>query len=239
MKIYKLLFLVLIAAVVSGCRSSRAVYYADQPGYEYSYHDPYNKRAHGQDGRYIRKTYPAPAPAVKPAIVQERQYLVAQPEPKPVKFQGEAPEGAWSADPIIEQERKKNESYARQSYGQMQMSCNIPSIEFEFDSLQLHERAYEILDKVAKMMHEDKYLRIIIEGHTDNIGGDEYNDWLSKARAMAAKSYLVSRDIYPDSIKIYGYGKRKPLTMDDTPEGRATNRRVIIKCTGRRWNTVY
>ena len=142
-------------------------------------------------------------------------------------------------DPIIASEQKKNERLAKQSSKEMYLSKKIPSVEFEFDSLKLAPSAYPILDKIAGFMVGNEKIKLIVEGHTDSVGSHEYNDWLSLARAMAIKSYLVSRGIYPDSIKVYGYGKRRPLTYDDTPEGRATNRRVVFTVTDRDWNAVY
>ncbi|WP_428898094.1 OmpA-OmpF porin [Parelusimicrobium proximum] len=142
-------------------------------------------------------------------------------------------------DPIISREKKKNERLAKQTKDQMAKSKQIPSVDFEFDGIKLDPSAYPILDKVAQILVENRHWKLIVEGHTDFIGSEEYNDWLSKARAMAVKSYLVSRDVHPDSIMVYGYGKRRPITMDDSPEGRATNRRVVFIITTRYWQSVY
>ena len=136
--------------------------------------------------------------------------------------------------------RSKEGKWRRQSVEEMRVSRKIPSVDFEFDSIVLRPSAYPVLDKVAKVMTDDRSMKLIIEGHTDEIGTHEYNDWLSSARAMAIKSYLVSRDVYADSITTYGYGKRMPLVRADTsPEGRACNRRVVFVMTDRHWSTVF
>ena len=89
-------------------------------------------------------------------------------------------------------------------------------------------------------MTADRSMKLIVEGHTDEVGTDEYNDWLSSARAMSVKSYLSSRGVHPDSIKTYGHGKRRPLIrLDDDPEARACNRRIEFTLTTRHWETVY
>ncbi|MGB2578741.1 outer membrane protein OmpA-like peptidoglycan-associated protein [Elusimicrobium simillimum] len=144
-----------------------------------------------------------------------------------------------AADPVIAKEKKKNERLAKQTSKEMLASRQIPSVDFEFDSTRLDTTAYDTLDKIAEFMAPNKQIKLIVEGHTDSVGSHEYNDWLSKARAMAIKSYIVSRGVHPDSIKVYGYGKRRPLTLDNTPEGRATNRRVVFIVTDRHWEAVY
>ncbi|MDR0292233.1 MAG: OmpA family protein [Elusimicrobium sp.] len=142
-------------------------------------------------------------------------------------------------DPVIKREQRKNAKWAKQSSADMLRSGNIPTVEFEFDSIRLASSAYPILDKVAAFMVPNPDIKLIVEGHTDYLGSDEYNDWLSASRAMAIKSYIVSRGVYPDSIKAYGYGKRRPLTLDGSPEGRQTNRRVQFTITNRNWEAVY
>jgi outer membrane protein OmpA-like peptidoglycan-associated protein len=142
-------------------------------------------------------------------------------------------------NPIVEREMKKNEKLAKQTVRQMARSRQVPSVDFEFDSIHLAPTAYPTLDKVAEIMNANRFLKLIVEGHTDTVGSHEYNDWLSAARAMSVKSYLVSRGVYPDSIQIYGYGKRYPLTKDDSPEGRNANRRVRFIFTDRHWQSVY
>ncbi|ACC97877.1 Outer membrane protein [Elusimicrobium minutum Pei191] len=148
-------------------------------------------------------------------------------------------ENGYVADPIIEKERKRNARLEKQTSEEMFASRQIPSVNFEFDSVHLAASAYPILDKVAGFMVGRQHIKLIVEGHTDNVGSDEYNDWLSEARAIAVKSYIVSRGVHPDSIKVYGFGKRRPLTLDDSIEGRATNRRIVFTVTDRTWNSVY
>lgn len=136
-------------------------------------------------------------------------------------------------------QRADEDRLRSQSVEDIIKSRKIPSVDFEFDGIALTPSSYGILDKVAQIMTSDRRYKLVIEGHTDEVGSDEYNDWLSSARANAVKSYLVSRDVYADSIKTYGYGKHQPLVKSDTPEARACNRRVRFVLTTRPWEMVF
>ncbi len=135
---------------------------------------------------------------------------------------------------------KKNEKkWAKQTPREMFESNNIPSIEFEFDSTVMKHHSYEILDKVAEVLNTDNRIKLVIEGYSDQVGSDEYNDWLSGARTSAVKNYLVSRGVPSESIKTFGHGSRKLVTAVDTPEGRACNRRITMRFTTRTWKSVF
>ena len=82
-------------------------------------------------------------------------------------------------------------------------------------------------------------MKLIIEGNTDMVGSKEYNYWLGASRAAAMKSYLVSRGVLADRIRIHSYGSDRPLTLDTSEEGRMTNRRVHFVLTTRTWQSVY
>ncbi len=135
--------------------------------------------------------------------------------------------------------RADEDKWRKQTVDQMRESRKIPSVDFEFDSFVLETSAYPVLDKLAEILVQNRRYKVIVSGHTDMVGTDEYNDWLSNARANAIKSYLISRSVYPESVKTYGHGKRVPLTLDDSPEGRACNRRVEFVLTTRAWNAIY
>jgi len=84
------------------------------------------------------------------------------------------------------------------------------------------------LDELVKIMSDDMDLRLSIEGHTDNRGNSEYNLELSRLRAEAVKQYLVNGGISADRVKAIGYGETRPLTSNDTTQGRLKNRRVEL-----------
>jgi outer membrane protein OmpA-like peptidoglycan-associated protein len=85
-----------------------------------------------------------------------------------------------------------------------------------------------VLDQFAGTMNQHTVTTIEIVGHTDSTGNDAINDPLSVARASATRDYLVSRGVSPQRISTAGRGSRQPVASNDTPAGRAQNRRVEI-----------
>lgn len=84
------------------------------------------------------------------------------------------------------------------------------------------------LDDVAKALQDQGYKKITVEGHTDSRGSDSVNMELSRLRAEAVRTHLVSRGIKPELITAVGVGETRPVASNDTAEGRANNRRVEI-----------
>jgi OOP family OmpA-OmpF porin len=72
-------------------------------------------------------------------------------------------------------------------------------------------------------------LSVALKGHTDNVGNAAKNTQLSKQRAEAVKNYLVSKGVSASVIQTYGFGSTQPIATNNTPEGRAQNRRVEIE----------
>lgn len=142
-------------------------------------------------------------------------------------------------DPVIDEQAKKNEKLYNQSEARMAKTLRLPAITYEFDSIRPPEYAYPFLDKVANVMKDKTSLHLIVEGHTDVLGTAEYNYWLGASRAAAMKAYLVSRGVNAERIRIHSYGKDRPLTLDNSSDGRRTNRRVEFSFTTRRWNSIY
>jgi outer membrane protein OmpA-like peptidoglycan-associated protein len=89
--------------------------------------------------------------------------------------------------------------------------------------------AQKKLDDVAKALNDtDESQKITVEGHTDSNGNDESNLKLSRDRAEAVRSYLVTRGVKSERIEAVGKGETTPIAANDTAEGRANNRRVEI-----------
>jgi outer membrane protein OmpA-like peptidoglycan-associated protein len=84
------------------------------------------------------------------------------------------------------------------------------------------------LNRLATFLSSNPQTRIIIEGHTDSRGSEEYNEVLSERRAKAVATELMSRGISADQLQSLGRGKGYPVASNDTPEGRQQNRRVEI-----------
>ncbi|MDW8284196.1 MAG: OmpA family protein [Myxococcales bacterium] len=98
---------------------------------------------------------------------------------------------------------------------------------FDFDRDTIKPISYPLLDEVVRVLKARPDLgRIRIEGHTDAIGSDEYNLDLSRRRARAVVIYLLEHGIEVGRLSYEGYGERCPIDTNDTPQGRARNRRV-------------
>jgi outer membrane protein OmpA-like peptidoglycan-associated protein len=82
------------------------------------------------------------------------------------------------------------------------------------------------LKQILALLKDDSGLKFSIEGHTDNQGSKSINQPLSEKRAAAVKSWLVDNGIDAGRLTTKGYGDEKPLSSNDTAEGRANNRRV-------------
>jgi outer membrane protein OmpA-like peptidoglycan-associated protein len=104
-------------------------------------------------------------------------------------------------------------------------------INFDFNSAVIKKESFSALDEAVKVLKTHDGLHFVIEGHTDNVGTDEYNKNLSNSRAKAVMNYFVSKGIPSARISSMGYGEAKPIATNDTEEGRAKNRRVEIKAT--------
>jgi len=99
---------------------------------------------------------------------------------------------------------------------------------FDTGQASLKPGADLVLGRLANFLMNNPQTKIIIEGHTDSRGSDEYNEQLSERRARSVASALVSRGVTNDSFTTVGRGKDFPVASNDTPEGRQQNRRVEI-----------
>ena len=86
------------------------------------------------------------------------------------------------------------------------------------------------LKRIAKIIQANN-LKVVIEGHTDNVGEDAANLSLSEQRANAVKEFLIKEGCNPSQLSTKGFGKTKPVAPNDTDKGRAKNRRVELKLT--------
>lgn len=101
------------------------------------------------------------------------------------------------------------------------------TIYFEFDTDVIRPVSTPLLDQVAEVIGTlDPRLRIRIEGHTDDLGGEAYNVDLSFRRARAVVEYLVSRGVPRERLEYRGYGPQHHVAPNDSPQGRSLNRRV-------------
>jgi outer membrane protein OmpA-like peptidoglycan-associated protein len=109
---------------------------------------------------------------------------------------------------------------------------NMPgNVTFATDSADVTADFYPVLDSVAIVVNKFEKTYVDVIGHTDSTGRAEYNQGLSERRASSVAAYLRSREVIPARIVVTGMGQNAPVASNDTPEGRALNRRVEIVLT--------
>jgi outer membrane protein OmpA-like peptidoglycan-associated protein len=97
---------------------------------------------------------------------------------------------------------------------------------FDFNKANIKKEYIPLLKEVAKVLKENPNINLRIEGYTDDIGTEAYNQKLALKRAMAVKDFLVKEGIKPERIQVVGFGKEKYIAENTTPIGRLTNRRA-------------
>ena len=102
---------------------------------------------------------------------------------------------------------------------------------FATGSSNINADFYQILNSVALVVNEFEKTYIDITGHTDSVGAADFNQQLSEKRASSVARYLESQQVLPQRIITSGMGLEAPVATNDTPEGRARNRRVELMLT--------
>ncbi|MBK7172944.1 MAG: OmpA family protein [Bacteroidales bacterium] len=105
----------------------------------------------------------------------------------------------------------------------------LRNIFFDTDKFVLKSESTAELDKLLEFLKRNAAMKIEIGGHTDNVGTDAHNTELSQKRADAVYQYLISKGIEKDRLSAKGYGKSMPVDSNETPAGRANNRRTEFK----------
>ena len=111
----------------------------------------------------------------------------------------------------------------------------LRGIHFDFDKYNIKPEWRAVLDESARIMKERSNIKVVIEGHTDSMGTEPYNQKLSERRAQAVFDYFVDKGISQSRLQTVGYGEMRPIADNtkpngsDNPEGRAINRRVELK----------
>ena len=99
---------------------------------------------------------------------------------------------------------------------------------FDLNSSALRPESQTTLNELATNFRQYPDNKVIVEGHTDSSGSDDYNQKLSEKRAGNVADYLIDHGVAAGAITVYGYGEVRPKASNDTPEGRQLNRRVEI-----------
>ncbi len=152
-----------------------------------------------------------PAPMPEPEPEPEPAETLPEPEPEPVE-----PEVVESVVEEVPVEIKRS---------MMELSNSL----FEFDKFTLDETVIAELNKVTAWLIENPDLKVSVEGHTDNVGDDRYNQRLSESRAKAVVDYFIANGVSADRLSYVGYGESRPIADNSSDEGRQVNRRVELK----------
>lgn len=106
---------------------------------------------------------------------------------------------------------------------------DVYNVYFAFASAELRPQSKAALDDIAAVLRKHPDWKLAVQGHTDDVGGDGSNLKLSEARAAAVREALIKQyGIAPARLTSGGSGARSPVAKNDTPEGRARNRRVVL-----------
>jgi OOP family OmpA-OmpF porin len=120
-----------------------------------------------------------------------------------------------------------NPDHAPGCDGAMTFVLSDAADNFDFDSAVLKPKMKEALDGIAEKINAASVSTVTVTGHTDSRGSDAYNQGLSERRAQSAARYLRGKGV--EGITTQGMGEKQPVASNDTDEGRAQNRRVVIE----------
>jgi outer membrane protein OmpA-like peptidoglycan-associated protein len=114
----------------------------------------------------------------------------------------------------------------------MQAQITLDGIQFAFDSADILPASEPTLRRGLQILLDNPDVRVEIAGHTDNVGGNAYNQRLSRARATSVRDWLVQNGIDTGRMTVRGYGSSEAVAPNETEEGRAQNRRIEFRQLG-------
>jgi cytochrome c oxidase subunit 2 len=137
----------------------------------------------------------------------------------------------------VELEERANElntafAVAMEAEAEEEKIVRLNYVNYQTGSAMLTDDSRYELDNVIRILSDNPELRIELSGHTDNTGNASDNLRLSQNRAESVRSYLVTNGVDESRLSARGYGQTNPIDTNDTPEGRAQNRRTEIKILG-------
>jgi outer membrane protein OmpA-like peptidoglycan-associated protein len=144
--------------------------------------------------------------------------------------------GAAVGGYLQEQEAALNEDLAGtgatvENDGQSLLVTLPATVTFAVDSAAIQPAMMPALTDFAETLRQYPQSYVDVIGHTDSTGSAEYNQRLSERRAESTATFLASRGVRRERLVAYGYGETRPVASNDTPEGRAANRRVEVRIT--------
>jgi peptidoglycan-associated lipoprotein len=180
--------------------------------------------------------------ALGPILISCAQRKVVQPQQPvtPPETRAQAPEGKPEQkvpeEKITEQQIAKIETKEVEASKYAEEKSIFEDIYFDFDKYDIRPDAKPILQSVADWLIKNKSSELLIEGHCDERGTNEYNLALGDRRARTTRDYLVSLGVASGRIDIISYGEEKPLCAEKTEECWQKNRRahfIVLKSKGK------
>ncbi|MGA8528671.1 MAG: OmpA family protein, partial [Acidobacteriaceae bacterium] len=181
----------------------------------------------------------------------EQQAEAAQQQQQQAQAQAEAAQAEQAKAQAAQQAAEQAMAQARQQAEQMReklreqlnqvlntqetargLIVNLSDVLFAFNKFDLKTDAQIKLAKVSGILLTYPNLKVQVEGYTDNIGSQDYNQQLSEKRAMAVQSFLIAQGVPPGNVTSQGYGMADPVADNSTAAGRAKNRRVEMVVSG-------
>lgn len=174
------------------------------------------------------KKPPQPPPAAPPPAPAPVQTPVPQTAPPA------APRPAPAPPPVTsDRVPTEEEIFARMSLGELNEKSPLVDVYFEYDVADLSEATRNALQKAADWLRRFQSTRVMVEGHTDSRGTNEYNLALGERRASAVRDYLVSLGIPTARLTIVTKGEEEPVCRDDGDACWSKNRRAHFVFTAK------
>jgi outer membrane protein OmpA-like peptidoglycan-associated protein len=181
----------------------------------------------------------AQAQALAEAKAQQDRQAAAQAQAAAAQAQAAAA-AAQAAAVRSEQEKEELRATLLQQFNRILpttdtargLKVNMADVLFETAKFDLQPAAREALAKLSGIVEAHPGLKLQVEGYTDSIGTDAYNQSLSENRAGTVRAYMLAQGVEPGAVTSLGYGKSNPVASNDTASGRRQNRRVEIIVSG-------
>ncbi len=157
------------------------------------------------------------------------------PPPRPIQVEEQPQPEKVVEEPAVvrEPELTEEEIFMKKSLEEMNVEAPLVMIHFDFDKYFIREDAKPVLQTNAEWLNTYKSLRILIEGHCDERGTEEYNLALGERRAKSTFDYLVSLGISADRIRTISYGESQPLDPGHNEVAWEKNRRAYFRIIGK------
>lgn len=163
--------------------------------------------------------------AEEPSMAEETTQIEMQQEPSGIAEEGVS-ESTYGEQATGDQ---SDNAAAAAQVAEEAAASGLQRVHFDFDQYVLTSEAKSVLVSNAGLLRAAPAVKVMIEGHCDERGSDEYNLALGEKRALAAKNYLVSLGVAGDRLSIISYGEEMPLAMGHNKEAWAKNRRAEFK----------